>query len=219
MLEFERRADLFTDGVWVIDLTQLGKVPFEQLDEWFSPKFKATLGYEEHEIANKAGEFLRLIHPDDADRAKAAFRNHLEHGTRYNLLVRYLHKDGSTVWVICRGAIERDEDGKPLYMYGAHQDASRLVSQVGVGDPGGIPLWWKILGVIIPVSSIVISVVWWPQGLLYLLGVVSVFPFVARGYALQKKSPLVDALHAARSEIYDIRGDIGSLQKSIREMN
>ena len=36
--------------------------------------------------------------------------------------MRYRHKDGSTVWVRCRGIVIRDDTGKPVRMLGAHTD-------------------------------------------------------------------------------------------------
>lgn len=43
----------------------------------------------------------------------------------YDQVVRYRHKNGSTVWVRCRGIVIRDEDGKPVRMLGAHNDLTK----------------------------------------------------------------------------------------------
>jgi PAS domain S-box-containing protein len=40
--------------------------------------------------------------------------------------VRYRHRDGSTVWVRCRGIVIRDDAGKPIRMLGAHNDYTAL---------------------------------------------------------------------------------------------
>jgi signal transduction histidine kinase len=41
-------------------------------------------------------------------------------------VVRYTHKDGSTVLIHCRGIAIRDNTGKPIRMLGAHQDISGI---------------------------------------------------------------------------------------------
>jgi signal transduction histidine kinase len=41
-------------------------------------------------------------------------------------LVRYRHKDGSTVWVRCRSLAIRDRAGKPIRLLGAHTDVTDL---------------------------------------------------------------------------------------------
>ena len=40
--------------------------------------------------------------------------------------VRYRHKDGSTVWVRCRGIAIRDHTGKPIRLLGAHTGLTEL---------------------------------------------------------------------------------------------
>ncbi|MBP2029034.1 diguanylate cyclase (GGDEF)-like protein [Acetoanaerobium pronyense] len=40
--------------------------------------------------------------------------------------MRYRHRDGSTIWIRCRGLAIRDEYGKPIRMLGAHTDITDL---------------------------------------------------------------------------------------------
>lgn len=56
------------------------------------------------------------------------FNKHCEDPSHpYDQVVRYKHKDGSTVWVRCRGIAIRDKGGKPIRMLGLHQDLTHLV--------------------------------------------------------------------------------------------
>ena len=45
---------------------------------------------------------------------------------KYDLLVRYTHKKGHTIWVYCRGVIVRNQEGIPIKMIGTHTDVTEL---------------------------------------------------------------------------------------------
>jgi len=110
---------LATDGMWDWDL--------ETGEEYLSPRWKQQLGYQDHELPNHASTWQRLIVPEDLGVATKAFAEHIEQGKPFHLTVRYVHKNGSTVWVICRGVALRDETGKPYRMIGTHTDITRLM--------------------------------------------------------------------------------------------
>jgi two-component system CheB/CheR fusion protein len=97
--------------------------------EYLSPIFKKMFGYEDHQMENSPEAWQKIIHPDDFSTVTAAFNQHIE--TRgefpYDNEVRYFHKDGSTVWVYCRGkVIEWDEQNQPVRMVGSHVDITPL---------------------------------------------------------------------------------------------
>ncbi|MEM9319353.1 MAG: chemotaxis protein CheB [Pseudomonadota bacterium] len=97
--------------------------------EYLSPRFKAMFGYRDEEIENKSESWMRLIHPEDLPKAVAAFEAHTQSGGKepYDLELRYFHKDGSIIWVICRGrVVEWNKDGTPQRMLGVHVDITRL---------------------------------------------------------------------------------------------
>ena len=57
------------------------------------------------------------------------FNEHIESrgAVPYDNAVRYFHKDGSIVWVLCRGkVVEWSEDDKPLRMIGSHVDITPM---------------------------------------------------------------------------------------------
>ncbi len=90
-----------------------------------SPRFKAMLGYGDGEIPNTQEAWQRLVCPDDLPMLAAAFEKHVSSRGQepYNIELRYQHKDGSTVWVICAGlVIAWDEAGQPVRMVGCHTD-------------------------------------------------------------------------------------------------
>ncbi|PPT09453.1 Circadian input kinase A [Geitlerinema sp. FC II] len=95
--------------------------------EYLSPGFKRMFGYEDSELPNSPETWQNLIFPEDLPKVLDCFEQHVRsHGEiPFHNEVRYRHKDGSTVWVICSGqVIEWDADGKPLRAIGCHIDIS-----------------------------------------------------------------------------------------------
>jgi PAS domain S-box-containing protein len=95
--------------------------------EYYSPAWKRMLGYEASELANSPETWRRLIHPDDLSTVDATYAAHVASrgSTPYYNEVRYRHKDGSTIWVICSGrVIDWSPDGRPRRMVGCHVDIS-----------------------------------------------------------------------------------------------
>lgn len=74
-----------------------------------------------------ASEWQDIIFQEDLKLAIDNFENHcadLNH--TYDQIVRYKHKNGSTVWIRCRGFAIRDKNGKAIRMLGAHTDITDL---------------------------------------------------------------------------------------------
>ncbi|MCG8478069.1 MAG: PAS domain-containing protein [Spirochaetales bacterium] len=108
------------DGIWYWDLE-------DRSNEWMSPTFWHTFGYGPQEKRHDPAEWRDMIHPEDLAIANENFRKHLRDSTHpYDQIVRYRHKDGSTVWVRCRGIAIRDERGHPVRMLGAHNEVTAL---------------------------------------------------------------------------------------------
>lgn len=93
--------------------------------EYLSPAFKRMFGYEDHELPNVPETWQKLIFAEDLPGVLDVFSQHVgTHGRApfYNE-IRYRHRDGSTVWVICAGrVIEWAPDGSAVRMVGCHVD-------------------------------------------------------------------------------------------------
>ncbi|MCF1456594.1 MAG: PAS domain S-box protein [Shewanella sp.] len=114
IFNFIERATL--DGLWYWDLEHPEV-------EWMNEDFWVLFGYSAEEKQHLASEWQDMIFPDDLAVALENFNRHLEDPSHpYDQLVRYKHKDGSTIWVRCRGLAIRDKAGKPIRMLGAHND-------------------------------------------------------------------------------------------------
>lgn len=97
-------------------------------EEYLSPGFKGMFGYADHELPSSPETWQRLIFPEDLPGLLNNLERHFQsHGEVpfYNE-VRYRHRDGSTVWVMCSGAvIEWDREGRPARMVGCHIDITQ----------------------------------------------------------------------------------------------
>lgn len=118
IFDFLRLGSL--DGIWYWDLEN-------PANEWMSPRFWTVLGFDPAEKKHLASEWQDLIHPDDLQVALDNFTEHCDDPNHpYDQVVRYRHRDGSTIWVRCRGIAIRDKTGKPIRMLGAHTDLTQL---------------------------------------------------------------------------------------------
>lgn len=114
-----RRLDLVVggsnDGIWDWEINTN--------KTYFSPRWKAILGYEDHELPSDQAEFASRLHPDDYDRIMQAMDDYLAgNTTSYEHEFRMAHKDGSYRWILGRARLERDRNGQPLRIAGSHSD-------------------------------------------------------------------------------------------------
>ncbi|MEW5892103.1 MAG: response regulator [Pseudomonadota bacterium] len=66
--------------------------------------------------------FISAVHPDDRQAVNDAVNACLEHDTPYDIEHRVVWPSGEIRWLLERGAVKRDQDGKPLHMLGVVQD-------------------------------------------------------------------------------------------------
>ncbi|MDJ0704809.1 MAG: PAS domain S-box protein [Leptolyngbyaceae cyanobacterium MO_188.B28] len=115
----EQIFEIILAGYWDWD------IPNHQ--EYLSPGFKRMFGYADHELPDIPESWQNLVFPEDLPSVLECFDRHVQSRGEipYYNEVRYRHKDGSTVWVICSGqVIEWDDAGNPLRMIGCHIDIS-----------------------------------------------------------------------------------------------
>jgi diguanylate cyclase (GGDEF)-like protein/PAS domain S-box-containing protein len=117
------------DGLWDWNLLT-GAV-------YFSPRWKAMLGFQENEIEDRLEEWLDRIHDADRDRVKQEIDAHQKGLTpHFESEHRLLHKDGGFCWMLSRGLAVHDATGKTLRMAGSQTD----ITERKVSDPlTGLP--------------------------------------------------------------------------------
>lgn len=114
IFEFLQEGSL--DGIWYWDI----EAPE---NEWMSPRFWLTLGFDPAGKKHLASEWQEIIFKEDLKIALDNFSKHCKDPNHpYDQVVRYRHKNGSVVWVRCRGLAIRDKAGKPVRFLGAHTD-------------------------------------------------------------------------------------------------
>ncbi len=89
---------------------------------YLSRRWKELLGFADHELPNSEEAFFSRLHPDDAHSVGIAIREHLKHGTAYDVECRLLHQDGTYRWIHSRGKALRNEAGQTCRVVGAISD-------------------------------------------------------------------------------------------------
>ncbi|HZG39859.1 MAG TPA: PAS domain-containing protein [Nodosilinea sp.] len=121
LLLLEQTLESILAGYWEID--------FAANTAYMSANLKRMFGYADHELPDRPDTWQTLIFPEDLPQVLDDLGQHIQsHGeVPYYNEVRYRHKDGSTVWVICAGqVIDWNEAGHPLRMVGCHVDITQL---------------------------------------------------------------------------------------------
>jgi PAS domain S-box-containing protein len=105
------------DGIWDWNI-QLGTI-------FFSSRWKAMRGFEDHEIKNDVEEWRSRIHPDDLARVLDSIESYLAKKTPdFCEEYRTQRKDGSYMWTLDRGVALWAENGTPLRMVGSESDVT-----------------------------------------------------------------------------------------------
>jgi PAS domain S-box-containing protein len=107
------------DGVW--DWNQA------EAFLWISPRWKAMLGYEDHEIPNSLDGSEHVIHPEDLLLWREKIEAYIRHQIPEFLgIYRFIHKDGGARYMLCRAIGEWDADGRIVRLVGAHTDVTEI---------------------------------------------------------------------------------------------
>lgn len=96
-------------------------------DVFWSPQFKAIIGYSDYEIWGSEELFRQLLHPEDAEVFWETFNNYINGNlSEFSCVFRMLDKSGNPVWVQSRGKALFDEEGQPSRFIGTHTDISYI---------------------------------------------------------------------------------------------
>ncbi len=105
------------DGIWDWDVAT-GRV-------YYSPRWKAMLGYAEGEIGDSPDEWLSRVHDEDRATLQAAIASHvLGHVPHFECEYRIRTRDGTWRWMLSRGLAVRNARGEVLRMAGSQTDVT-----------------------------------------------------------------------------------------------
>jgi len=108
--------DTSEDGLWDWNLADDSV--------YFSPRWKAMIGYRPEQLGDTIETWSELMHPDDAPGVRTRLQAHLQGEVPdYEVEFRLRGPDGIWHWVLARGkVVKRDAAGRPLRMVGTHRD-------------------------------------------------------------------------------------------------
>lgn len=120
--DFTRLADLATDGFWewypILDY------------EYMSQRFWSILGYSQAEMGESPMSWQQIIDPIDRKYVMMKYQQHVESKGKisYNLIVKYRHRIGHIVHIVCKGSVEEWlPNGTPWRLIGTHTDVTDIV--------------------------------------------------------------------------------------------
>ncbi|MBE0469836.1 MAG: PAS domain-containing protein [Methyloprofundus sp.] len=110
-----RRGQMFAKiGTWEWNIVSGELFWTEQI----APLF----GYPEGDLATTYDNFVGALHPDDRQKVIDAFSACIEEGAPYDIEHRVVWPDGTVRWLLEKGDVQRDAEGKPTKMLGVVQD-------------------------------------------------------------------------------------------------
>jgi PAS domain S-box-containing protein len=94
-----------------------------------SPEYLVIHGLPPEAVDETHEDWVRRLHPDDREATEQKFRDAVAGNVRdYTVQYRIIRpNDGETRWISVRSTIERDADGKPIRLVGAHTDITEQV--------------------------------------------------------------------------------------------
>lgn len=110
-----RRGQLYANiGTWDWNI-QTGELVW-------SEKIPVLFGYPAGDLDTSYENFLQAVHPEDRQAVIDAVNACVERDVPYEIEHRVVWPDGTVRWLLERGAVVRDEGGRPLHMLGVVQD-------------------------------------------------------------------------------------------------
>ena len=124
----DRVFDSLAEGVWERNL-KTGEV-------WYSPRYKALLGFEDRELPNTMETMRSRMHPDDLASVDQAMSSATVQPGEFTCAARMLTRSGEWRWVRARVRVWPDEHGRPELLVGALADVheERLASEASSAE-------------------------------------------------------------------------------------
>ena len=108
-LRFLKRQYEIAEGVvklgsWIANL--------ETHEIWWTRGMYELFGYDIHQPIPEFHEFLEKVHAEEREMVRAARHNAVKSGQNFNVMYRFHHRSGRTIWVHSHGYCEKSSTGK-----------------------------------------------------------------------------------------------------------
>jgi signal transduction histidine kinase/CheY-like chemotaxis protein len=114
-----RIVESLNEGVWERNLITG--------EAWYSKRYKALLGFADHELPNVAEVARERVHLDDRPAVERVFADIFKTGGAAEVQARMRMKDGTWRWFRARTTIWPDPEGRPALLVGALYDVHDVV--------------------------------------------------------------------------------------------
>jgi PAS domain S-box-containing protein len=116
---YELALEASRDGLWDWNLSDN--------TIYFSPQWKAMVGYTDDELPNALSTWESLVHPEDLEGAIEAVEESINNPeVRYAHTHRLRHKEGHYIWNYDHGKVLYNEQGRAVRMIGLHTDITHI---------------------------------------------------------------------------------------------
>lgn len=116
-LKYDLSIQGANDGVWSWDIRN------DQYNTSIMTKKNFGYSVKEQEDVDTMGKWQSYVHPDDLPEGKYKLDRYIVEGKNiYENIFRIRTAGGDYRWILSRGKIIRDENGKPLRLAGSHTD-------------------------------------------------------------------------------------------------
>jgi len=110
-------AEGSNDGLWDWDL--------RKHRVYFSPRWRAMIGFDGDGVGEHPSEWLHRVHPTDRPKVRNALLEHIEsRSPHFEAEYRILHRDGNYRWMLSRGLAVRDGESKAYRIAGSQTDVT-----------------------------------------------------------------------------------------------
>jgi len=116
---FKLAVEGANDGIWDWNI-KTGEI-------WHSDRCREMLGYEDSELPEDVAVWWDLLLDEDKPAAEKVYHDHIENDAPYNITLRFNHKNGSLVYILCRASTMRDENNEPYRMVGTYTDLTKIM--------------------------------------------------------------------------------------------
>ncbi len=89
-------------------------------------------GYSPDEIQDLVDGDIKMVDCESLEVAKTAAEKHISSkgSIPYSSIMKYIHRDGHDVWILCRGSVVEWDNEIPLRMVGTHVDITLTVEKI-----------------------------------------------------------------------------------------